>query len=867
MVEDARPHFEVHPSVVYQLGESLISDAIQALIELVKNCYDADASYAKVTIDTQGVIKVDGAIYPSEGGRIIIEDDGHGMDLMDIETGWLTISNRKKRELKQAKRTTPGGRTPLGDKGLGRLGVQRLGENLEIFTKSSGGAGYHFGFSWLDFATAPKLQDVDIHLADSKYPHQHGTKVVVSGVRDPDIWRGQDALKRLEQELSRMISPYKQIRDFTVVVEVDGKPLELLEITDRIRNIAPVRYSLSFDGKELVIKGRARLDFFRPANQAESEQFALIVEADDGQAFFDFLQAQKLAETLGLSRSRSRQWFVKFRWQRPLANLDKVQRILSGETVVRPQDRLEQKDQAEDSKELDPGILREFGGDTDEPNLRIVANPGPFEGEVDSFDLGQAAFQNQSVFDRISEYRKHVKELSGIRVYRDGFAIRVDHDWLNLGAQWTSAPSYYGLKPDNTLGYIALSARDNMELEETTDREGFKDSPYYRNFYALLGEFKAFTTKAHEFFRRSWIDFRKVRNEALAHVDSRKTVEDLSQAIKDRLAEAPQHQKRLDVFKARLGASVSASKTVASRLQLAKEITPELRGKVTEALSDLEPLLVAAKEVIGRLSAYLEQIASLQGMGQVLEDRVEGLRRQMDDMYETVALGLTAEALSHEVYNVADQLAKRAKSAQTTLRNKGITDRPLLAFIEYVQSAVMALRKQMSFLSPSLRYVREQRHDIDIREFVAELAEFYSNRLGKSKITMKVLCSDTAPFVVRMNRGKLTQVIDNLVLNSEYWIKEDIAQGRLDSGSIDVDISRPFVRLSDDGSGVDPSVEYALFEPFVSAKEKGQGRGLGLFIVKQLLDSEGCRIDLLPERNRRRRLFKFQIDLRGALHE
>jgi len=829
MANDTHPRFQVHPSVVYQLGESLISDEVQALIELVKNCYDADASYAKVTIDTQGAIDIENVLYPATGGRIIVEDDGHGMDLGDIEFGWLTISNRKKRDLKQAKTTTRGGRTPLGDKGLGRLGVQRLGENLEIFTKSKTDAGYHFGFSWLDFATAPTLQDVDIHLAEIKYPRQQGTKVVVSGLREIDTWLGESALIRLQQELSRMLSPYKEIRDFTVAVEVDGKPLDLWEISDRLRDIAPVRYNIVFDSTQLVIKGRVRLDFFRPSSQKDAEQFALIVESDDGKAFYDFLHARKAAETIGLTRSPSKRWFVEFRWQRALADLDKVQRISSGDGMI--------------------------------------ANPGPFVGEVDSFDLGATAFQNQSIFDRISEYREYIKKLSGIRVYRDGFAIRVDLDWLKLGAQWTSAPSYYGLKPDNTLGYIALSARDNMELEETTDREGFKDSPYYRNFYKLLEEFTTFTTNSHEFFGRSWAEFRKIRNEVLANVDSRKTVEDISQAIKKGLAKAPEHQKNLDVFKARLSASVSASKTVVSRLQSAKEITPELRAKVTETLSGLESLLVEAVEALGHLSTYLKELGSLRSMGQVLEDRVDGLRRQMDDVYETVALGLTAEALSHEVYNVADQLAKRAKSAQTTLQHKGITDRPVLVFIEYVHSAVMALRKQMSFLSPSLRYVREQRHDIDIREFTTELIEFSRDRLAKNKIVMQMLCVDTVPFVVRMNRGKLTQVIDNLVLNSEYWLKEDIAQKRLDAGTIVVDISRPFVRVYDDGSGIDPSVEHALFEPFVSAKAKGQGRGLGLFIVKQLLDSEGCSMGLLPERNRRRRLFKFQIDLRGALHE
>lgn len=829
MAKGTRPHFEVHPSVVYQLGESLISDSVQALIELVKNCYDADATYAKVVIDTHGSVEVEGAIYFSDGGRIIVEDDGQGMDLEDIEVGWLTISNRKKRELKLAKKTTPGGRTPLGDKGLGRLGVQRLGENLEIFTKTKQESGYHFGFSWLDFATAPKLEEVDIHLEEVNYPCKHGTKVVISNLKESDIWRGQGALTRLDKELSRMISPYRQIRDFTVAVEVDGKSLELLEVSDRIRDIAPVRYNLSFDGDLIDIQGRVRLDHFRPSNQKDAEQFALIAESDKGDAFFDFLQAQKLSRTLGLSRSKSNQWFLEFRKQKPLADIDKVQRMTDGDGSI--------------------------------------ANPGPFVGEIDSFDLGAIAYQNQSVFDGLSEYRKRVKDLSGIRVYRDGFAIRVDHDWLKLGAQWTSATSYFGLKPDNTLGYIALSARDNMELEETTDREGFKDSPYYRNFYALLMEFKAFTTMAHEFFGRSWAEFRKNRNEVFAHVDSRKTVEDISQAIKKGLAEAPQQHQILEVFKERLSASTSASKAVASRLQSAKEITPELRKTLTDALSNLESLLVEANDMTDRLSMYLEEIGSLRGMGQVLEDRVDGLRRQMDDMYEAVALGLTAEALSHEVYNVADQLAMRTKSAQITLRNKGINDRPILAFIEYVQSSVMSLRKQMSYLSPSLRYVREQRHDIEIREFVGELVDFYRERLGKNNITMRISYSDSSRFEVRMNKGKLTQIIDNLILNSEYWLKEDIAQGRLTSGTIIVDISRPFVRVFDDGSGIDPSVEHALFEPFVSSKAKGQGRGLGLFIVKQLLDSDGCSIGIVPERNRRNRLFKFQIDLRVVLHE
>jgi signal transduction histidine kinase len=823
------PHFDVHPSVVYQLGESLITDAVQALIELIKNCYDSDSTYAKVTIDTEGTAETPGTIYLPAGGRIIVEDDGNGMSLDDIETGWLLISSRKKLDLKQAKETTPGGRTPLGDKGLGRLGVQRLGENLEIFTKSENETGYHLGFSWLDFATAPTLRDVDIHLEETDSRKNKGTKVIVSNLHEVNIWKGQAAINKLQQELSRMISPFKQIQDFMVTVQVDGKSLDLVEISDKVRDIAPVRYHISFNGTKLKVDGKARLDFFRPQTPKDAEKFALLVESDNGKAFYDFIEKQRLAKTLKLARSKSKRWFVEFEWEKELENVDKVERDHSR------------------------------NGD--------IANPGPFFGEVDSFDLGAASFQEQSVFDRISDYRRHIKQLSGIRVYRDGFAIRVGPDWLELGAQWTSATSYYGLKPDTTLGYIALSARDNMDLEETTDREGFKDTPYYRNFYALLNEFRDFTTKAHNLFGRSAAEFRKKKHEEIAHVDSRKTVEDISRTIKKRVADAATHQKKLKSFRNRLKASASESRAVVTKLKSVKEVTPQLRDKITEALSDLQPLIEESGIVIGQLSDYLEDISKLRDMGQVLEDRVDGLRRQMDDMYETVALGLTAEALSHEVFNVADQLAKRTKSVQTQLRNKGITDRTILTFIEYVHSSVMALRKQMSFLSPALRYVREQRHDVDVSIFLQDLNDFYRERLKKNKISINIKKPSEMALVVRMNKGKLVQIIDNFILNSEYWLKEDISQKKINKGTIVFEVNRPFVRIFDDGRGIDPSVEHAIFEPFISAKAKGQGRGLGLFIVKQLLDSEGCNVGVLPERNKFRRLYKFQIDFRGSIHE
>ena len=190
--------------------------------------------------------------------------------------------------------------------------------------------GYHFGFSWLDFRTAPTLDDVDIHLSEVNFPRQTGTKIFVSELKECEIWRGQNAIKRLESELSRMISPYRQICDFTVLVIVDGKELELLEVSDHIRNIAPVRYKISFDGTKISIKGCARLDHFKPSNSNEADNFALLVESDSGKDFFNFMRSQKTAQLIGLTRSQATNWFVEFQWVRVLEDIDKVQRNNDG---------------------------------------------------------------------------------------------------------------------------------------------------------------------------------------------------------------------------------------------------------------------------------------------------------------------------------------------------------------------------------------------------------------------------------------------------------------------------------------------------------------------------------------------------------
>jgi signal transduction histidine kinase len=202
------------------------------------------------------------------------------------------------------------------------------------------------------------------------------------------------------------------------------------------------------------------------------------------------------------------------------------------------------------------------------------------------------------------------------------------------------------------------------------------------------------------------------------------------------------------------------------------------------------------------------------------------------------------------------------------LKKQPNKDAKIVSFIEHVKASTNSLRKQMAYLAPSLKYVREKKERFDVLSFLHQLTDdYYNERFNRNKIEVNFEVSEKGNFSIYMNRGKLNQVFDNIFLNSEYWLREDIRVGNIKHGIITVTISKPFITVHDNGKGVLPLVEASLFEPFISTKSKGEGRGLGLFIVKQMLDSEGCTISLLPERNRHDRRYIFQIDLSGRLND
>jgi C4-dicarboxylate-specific signal transduction histidine kinase len=274
-----------------------------------------------------------------------------------------------------------------------------------------------------------------------------------------------------------------------------------------------------------------------------------------------------------------------------------------------------------------------------------------------------------------------------------------------------------------------------------------------------------------------------------------------------------------------------------------------------------------ARETLGQVDDLLGSMSKLAPTSTLLASRVSGFREQLEEVYELASLGLTTEALTHEISNIVEHLKGRTNQALTYLRRKQSRDAELLSFVDAVSSAVTALRKQLGHLDPSLRFARDKRDVIDLRKFFLDVGAFYKERLKAKRISYDVSERGDGNFSVRTSRGRLVQVVDNIILNSEYWLSADLDGGHISAAAIKVEIDAPRVRISDTGRGVIPELEGTLFEPFVTGKGRGRGRGLGLFIVAQLLDADDCTIQLSHERNEFGRRYIFDLDLSGARYE
>lgn len=242
-VESGTATFLPRARLLRLIGAELISDEVVALMELVKNAHDADASL--VTVQFVGVTS------GAETGEIWIRDNGSGIDLDTLLTRWMQPAGSAKGRL--GTRYTPGGRRVLGEKGVGRFAADKLASRLELVSRRSGESReLHAVFNWDEFEEDGRmLSDIQSRweLRPADWLDAPGTLLRMTGLRAS--WN-ERMFRRLSTRLARLISPARAPRGFRIRMESDEFPEYAGDVNAGYLDDAPYRIEAEFDGKDML---------------------------------------------------------------------------------------------------------------------------------------------------------------------------------------------------------------------------------------------------------------------------------------------------------------------------------------------------------------------------------------------------------------------------------------------------------------------------------------------------------------------------------------------------------------------------------------------------------------------------------------
>lgn len=201
-----KEYFKISSGLKSLIGSELITDNFVAIFELVKNSFDADATEVNITFEN---------IY-SENAKIIIQDNGKGMDYDDLINKWLFVAYSAKKDGTEEfdyRNQIKSNRHYAGAKGVGRFSCDRLGQFLNLITIKKNTPNpkiENIVVDWKKFEENQKEEFIKIsvehnELLINNYNIRNGTILEISGI-NLEEW-DRDELKKLKDKLSKLVRP------------------------------------------------------------------------------------------------------------------------------------------------------------------------------------------------------------------------------------------------------------------------------------------------------------------------------------------------------------------------------------------------------------------------------------------------------------------------------------------------------------------------------------------------------------------------------------------------------------------------------------------------------------------------------------
>lgn len=796
--------------IISHLGEALIDNEKIALLELIKNSSDADANYCNIEIDT---------LYQSEHGqgRIIIEDDGNGMTPYIIENAFLKIATSFKSN--HQKVSPKFKRQAQGNKGIGRLSLNQLGKFISVDTK------------------------VDLELP--QYFSSEELKTVLGYDTENDFLNDNDFYYyHIEIDWERYSKSNESIED----VKLDLQALPFNEFTFNHKKN---------HGTRIEVLGLKGIDFWQSAQtQKEIEQdvleflnpyldemynFYVKINLDNrsftsnnydisdiennflSKVDFTFDSKEKLIN-LNISRSKK---YIDYKVKQLILELEKWELEKENkppykeyynewekDVITINLSNLTQANISLPNAKFDKFLTYfEEGEDEKQKDKKPIEKfflPGDFRGSIYAFDL--------SANSPISkDFRKVLEEIKGVKIYRNNFRIfpygSTNNDWLGM-SDYNQRNKSVIFKQHSSTGFFNIDGERNLELlKELTNRQGLVLDNFGTNFILIAKEliYKTIAKRDEEF--SSNFSF------------NRKLIKEMSSGQTIEIAGISFRKQENAVIQAENKAE-----------RLVKEF---------DNMDD--------NEKKNELISLQESTKNLRNAVSLKEKQVEELGAHIDEFAPIMGATIIAETLSHEIIRLSNSIKYSSSKARNTILNDNKEE--TILNLNRIDSSNKFLVRYASLLDVN-SYSRRRRYSVEsIKEKLEEILEntpllTYGNTTANLKITGN-------DFKAKIIADSFKIIIENLVINSTYWLDKMNISDSLLTFRLDKDLGKLFV--FDNGIGIDKSVKNHLFEAFVTNKPDNDGRGMGLYIVTTLLNEFGATITLDDERNQYGNLYKFII--------
>ena len=720
--------FRPYARLLTMLGDQLIKNERIALVELIKNAYDADADRVEVRFEGFGE-----DMTCTAGSRIVVRDDGVGMSLETVRTHWMNPATPQK----YLDKREGGGRTPgkqrviQGEKGIGRFAILKLGRVITITTRERAAdsetvLAYDFSRFDDDFVLENDLPrevfldeitiDCSQSMPDKLAGANHGTVIEIQNLKG--IWN-DDTITKLCRDISNLTDPVSRLT----------------------RREASNRFEIA-----IVCNGKPRS-----------------VETDDTESLKALIEDKAVLKIQGRFRSTDNTFAFQTEGQKNELHLHDAK--ITGLWVWRQ--RFGKARRTKDSQMEMP-----FPHGTD-----ISYTCGDFNFQFYIFDFsrgidGRYAL-TQPEKNRLKEHRIYLYR-DDVRVYPYGDP---DDDWLNIDVTRGTGRAGDFFSNDQIIGWIDITQKDNPNLRDKTNREGLIETgDATRDLIFLVQTFLSYV-KQYPFARYQHKQYQ--RNTA--------------RFVRDGI--------------------------VAQHLSALREGF-ENTGHESQA-----------REVAKLEAEYEREKKHLSQRAEATED--------------LAGVGLSVEMASHDIMLLMARAQDVGKRLARTARTSGSDEIQEQAdmLVGVLQQIVDGMRDVQSLFKSS----RRRRKTLRVEPVLDKIHQIYRTLLEQRNIRYEKSPVRGSPLVANTTDGVVMQVLINLFDNASYWL-ETIDPGRREI-RVTVDGERGELTFSDSGPGIDPEDLPYIFEPFYTGKGQ-EGRGLGLYIARQLLERHDYRIATAEDRRK-----------------